>query len=69
MIRIIRIRFSIIREDGKVACFCDPGPGSLFGALEIAGGEDLLVVRCPPVWSAGGTDDEFVSVVDDDEGV
>lgn len=27
------------------------------------------MVGCPPVWSAGGAEDEFVAVVKDDEGV
>lgn len=69
MIFVLCIYFSIICEDSKVPCFRDTGPCSLFSALEVSTGEDVLVRGVPPVWSAGGTEDEFVSVVDYDEGI
>lgn len=65
----MRIRFSVIRQDGKIPRFRDSSPSSLFGSLEVSRREDLLVFRGPPVWSAGGTEDELVSVVEDDDGV
>lgn len=65
----MRICFSIICQDSEIARLRNTSPCPLLSSLEVARREDLLVVRGPPVWSAGGTEDELVSVVEDDEGV
>jgi len=66
---IVCIRLSEVRQNSEVSGFGYAEPGSLLFALEIAGGENGLVVRGPPVWAAGGAEDEFVAVVEDYEGV
>lgn len=60
---------SKICEDGKVAGLGDPQPCALLLAQEVSRGEDLLMAGGPPVWRTGWTADEFVAIVEDDEGV
>ena len=69
MTRIVRISFAIIRQDSKIASLRDAEPSSLLFSLEISSGEDLLVVRMPPMRPARGTKNEFIAIVEDDEGV
>jgi hypothetical protein len=69
MTRIVRISFAIIRQDSKIASLRDAEPSSLLFSLEISSGEDLLVVRMPPMRPARGTKNEFVAVIEDNEGV
>jgi hypothetical protein len=41
----------------------------LFGALQVAGGEDGLMGRRPPVGTGGGASNEFIAVVEENKGV
>ena len=69
MARIVSIGLAVIRQDSKVPRFRDTKPRSLLFSLKVSGGEDFLVVGMPPVRSARRTEDEFIAVVEDDEGV
>lgn len=63
------IRFSIVGQDGKVPGLSDACPRSLLCSLQVSRREDLLMVRVPPVWPARRTENELVSIVEDDESV
>ena len=69
MFRIVGIGLAVIRQDCKVPCLCDTKPCPLFFSLKISGGEDFLVMGVPPVRPARRTEDKFIAVVEDDEGV
>jgi len=69
MFRIVGIGLAIVRQDSEIPSLCDTKPSALFFSLKISGGEDFLVMGMPPVRSARRTEDEFIAVVEDDEGV
>lgn len=69
MDRIVSIGLAVVRQNREVPCFRDPEPSSLLLTLKISGREDILVMGMPPMWSARRTEDEFIAVVEYDEGV
>lgn len=63
------IGLAVVRQNSEVPRFRDAEPGSLLCTLKISRAQDLLMVRRPPMWPARWTEDEFITVVKDDEGV
>jgi len=65
----MRIALSIVRQDREVPVLRDAEPRPLLFSLEVSRGQNFLVVGGPPVRSAGGTEDKFIAVVEDDQRV
>jgi hypothetical protein len=69
MFCIVGVCFPIIGKNRKIASFGDAEPGSLLCPLEIASTEYVLMMGGPPMGATSWTEDEFVSIVQDNKGV